>query len=147
MSSLYAYQPQHYNICNDDCLVKKIAVGGGGRFWSWWKHWKWANIRIWMTSMKTTLWRKHIWAHTCLWGLNMQWLLPTKTVPRKHKQWTGDRVMGNQSLMMHTGSEGWPSWSNPTEELLLKILMLVIIQSCQKTWSTACCVWCCVTTN
>ena len=35
---------------------------------------------------------------------------------------------------MHLGSEGWPVWSDPTDELLwlklLKKLMLVLIERC-----------------
>ena len=44
--------------------------------------------------------------------------------------------MDGQDLSMHVGSEGWPVWSDPTDELLLLILLrkliLVLIERCQK---------------
>ena len=57
------------------------------------------------------------------------------------------RVIGGQGSLMHVVS-GWPAWSDPTDELLLlkllKKLMLVLIQRCQKTQCiTVCCVWSC----
>ncbi len=48
----------------------------------------------------------------------MQWLVPTKNGARKDNQWTGDRVMGAQDSLMHVESEGYPVWSDYTEELL-----------------------------
>ena len=43
---------------------------------------------------------------------------------------------------MHGGSEGWPAWSDPTDELLLlkllKKLMLVLIERCQNTQCITC---------
>ena len=35
----------------------------------------------------------------------------------KEQWWTGDRVTGGQGSPMHIGSENWPVWSNPTDEL------------------------------
>lgn len=32
--------------------------------------------------------------------LSMQWLLPTKSDPRKDDQWTSDRVMGAQASLI-----------------------------------------------
>ncbi|KAK3524329.1 hypothetical protein QTP70_028053 [Hemibagrus guttatus] len=40
--------------------------------------------------------------------------------------------MGGRGSLMHVGSEGWPVWSDPTDELLLlkllKKLMLALIE-------------------
>ncbi|KAK3544669.1 hypothetical protein QTP86_026149, partial [Hemibagrus guttatus] len=52
----------------------------------------------------------------------------------------------------HMGSEGWPVWSDPTDELLLlkllQTLMLVLIERCQNTQCiTVCCVWGCIATD
>ena len=45
---------------------------------------------------------------------------------------------------MHMANEGWPGWSDPTDELLelklLKKFMLVLIERCQNTQCIA--VWC-----
>ena len=54
--------------------------------------------------------------------------------------------MGGQGSLMHVGSEGWPVWSDQTDELLelklLKKLMLVLIERAQNTQSiSVCCVW------
>ncbi|KAK3506915.1 hypothetical protein QTP70_031190, partial [Hemibagrus guttatus] len=53
---------------------------------------------------------------------------------------------------MQVESEGWPVWSDPTDELLLlrllKKLILVLIERCQNTQCiTVCCVWGCIAAN
>ncbi len=49
---------------------------------------------------------------------------------------------------MYVASEGWPVWSDPTDELqlkLLKKLMLVLMERCQNTQCiTDCCIWGCI---
>ena len=75
--------------------------------------------------------------------------------PRKEQWLTGDSVMTSQASLMyvgHVGNEGWPVWSDPTDELplikLLKKLMLVLIERCQNTQCiTVCCVWGCIATD
>ena len=62
------------------------------------------------------------------------------------------RQVHGQGSLMHVGSEGWPEWSDPTDELLLlkllKKLMLVLIEKCQNTQCiTICCVWDCIAAN
>ena len=61
--------------------------------------------------------------------------VPAKSGPRRDNQWTGNRVMGARGCLMCTVSEGWPIWSDPTEELLLhkllKSLMRNMIENCR----------------
>ena len=57
--------------------------------------------------------------------------------------------MDGQSSLVHVGSEAWPVWSDPTDELLLlkllKKLMVVLIERCPNTQCLAvCCVWDCI---
>ena len=57
--------------------------------------------------------------------------------------------MGGQGSMMHVGSEGWPLWSDPTDELLLlkllKKLILVLTERCPNTHCIAiCCIQGCI---
>lgn len=49
-----------------------------------------------------------------------------------------NRVMGGS--LMHMGCEGWPGWSDPTEELqkLQKKFKLVLMERCQKTERGVC---------
>ena len=84
--------------------------------------------------------------------LHLQWSVSIKSGPTKGQWWTGDRVIGGQGSLMHMGSKGWPTWSDPTDELLffklLKKLMLVLIERCQHTHcTTVCCVWGCIATD
>ena len=77
---------------------------------------------------------------------SLQWSVSIRTGPRKKQWWTGNRVVGGQGSLMHVGSEGWPVWSDPTDELLmlklLSNLMLVQIERLQNTKCiTVCCVW------
>ena len=83
-----------------------------------------------------------------LWGFpGLQWSLS-----RKEQWWTSHRAMGGQDSLMHVGSEGWPMWSDPTDDALLpkllKKLMLVLLDRCQNTQCIAvCCVWGCIATD
>ena len=77
---------------------------------------------------------------------SLQWSVSIRIGPRKKQWWTGNRVVGGQGSLMHVGSEGWPVWSDPTDELLmlklLSNLMLVQIERLQNTKCiTVCCVW------
>lgn len=37
----------------------------------------------------------------------------------------------NSGSLIHVGIEGWPVWSDLTDQLLLKKSMVVLIESCQ----------------
>ena len=116
---------------------------------------KWASIRIWVSLTRAKLGWLDAWVRASpklqlLCGVpSLQWSVSIESGPRKEHWWTSDRVMGGQGLLMLVGSEVWPVWSDPTDELLLlkllKKLMLVLIEWCQNTQCIAvCCVWGCI---
>ena len=73
------------------------------------------------------------------------WSAVVKSGPRKERGEPLTGSWGGQGSVKNVGSEGWPVWSYPTNELQLNKLMLVLIERCQNTQCiVVCCSWGCI---